>query len=376
MKEISLIIAGDIVPTPSNYDLFSNGDVKTLLGEELLDIFLASDFRIFNLEVPLTDNKKPISKLGPNLIAPTETIRGIKNLNPTLIGLANNHILDQDEQGLLSTVKLLRDNNIDSVGAGINLHHAEKPYVLEKDGVIIGIYACAENEFSIAKPNRAGANPFEPLESLDHIQRLKTDCDYVIVLYHGGKEHYRYPSPYLQKVCRKIVDKGADLVVCQHSHCIGAKEEYAGSTIVYGQGNFLFDYSESEYWQTSLLVKASFNKGITVNYLPICKAGIGVRLAKGEEKKNIIANFELRSRQIKTPGFVEQEYIEFCKKSGEDYIKSFVGFNRLMRGIDKLTKGRITKIINTEKYRRALENYIECEAHRELLLCYLKLNNK
>ena len=42
---------------------------------------------------------------------------------------------------------------------------------------------------------------------------LKKQCDYVIVLYHGGKEHYRYPSPYLQKVCRKIVDKGADIVV-------------------------------------------------------------------------------------------------------------------------------------------------------------------
>ena len=67
----------------------------------------------------------------------------------------------------------------------------------------IGIYACAENEFTIATDTTAGANPFDPFESLDHIQNLKRSCDYVIVLYHGGKEHYRYPSPYLQKFVGK-----------------------------------------------------------------------------------------------------------------------------------------------------------------------------
>lgn len=44
-------------------------------------------------------------------------------------------------------------------------------------------------------------------------------------------------------------------MVCQHSHCIGCKEEYLQGTIVYGQGNFLFDDEENEYWQTSLLIR-------------------------------------------------------------------------------------------------------------------------
>ena len=79
------------------------------------------------------------------------------------------------------------------------------------------------------------------MESLDHIQNLKDQCDYVIVLYHGGKEHYRYPSPYLQRVARKMVEKGADLVVCQHSHCIGCYEKYKDSMIIYDQGNFIFE---------------------------------------------------------------------------------------------------------------------------------------
>lgn len=51
----------------------------------------------FNLEVPLTDKEEPIPKCGPNLVTHIITINGIKALNPSLIALANNHILDQGE---------------------------------------------------------------------------------------------------------------------------------------------------------------------------------------------------------------------------------------------------------------------------------------
>ena len=233
---MDIIIAGDLVPTKSNIELFNNADLKTLLGEELLSVWNSSDIRIFNLEVPLSDTEDPIDKWGPHLIAPISTIKGIKALRPSLVTLANNHILDQGVQGLKSTEKVLQDHDIPFIGTGENVVEASKPYIIKQDGIRIGVYACTEHEFSISTENSPGANPFDPLESLDHIQNLKLECDYVIVLYHGGKEYYRYPSPYLQKVCRKMVEKGADLVVCQHSHCIGSFEKYGGSTIVYGQG--------------------------------------------------------------------------------------------------------------------------------------------
>jgi len=100
---MELIIGGDLVPTHSNIDLFSNANIGELLGDELLSLWNAADMRIFNLEVPLTDKENPIAKCGPNLIASTSTVKGIKALNPSLITLANNHILDQGLQGLKST---------------------------------------------------------------------------------------------------------------------------------------------------------------------------------------------------------------------------------------------------------------------------------
>lgn len=194
-----------------------------------------------NLETPLTDIDSPIVKHGPALRAPVSTVAGIAELGINACSLANNHIMDHNTQGLLSTIKALTDNGIDCFGVGMDREEATRPYYFELKGITIGVFACAEHEFSIAALNSPGANPFDPLRSLDDIEQVKKDCDLLIVLYHGGKEYYRYPSPLLQQTCRRMVDKGADLVVCQHSHCIGCKEIYKDKTIVYGQGNFLFD---------------------------------------------------------------------------------------------------------------------------------------
>ena len=377
MKPVSFLIGGDLVPTKSNFDFFSSGDINKLVDNAILDELYSVDFRVFNLEVPLTDAGKPICKCGPNLIAPTSSINGIKALNPSVICLANNHILDQDENGLLSTIKQLQKFNIDYVGSGKNLTEAFKPYVLEKIGKKIGIYACAEHEFTIATETMAGANPFEPLESLDHIVALKSKCDYVIVLYHGGKEHYRYPSPYLQKVCRKMVQKGADLIICQHSHCIGCYEEFEGSTIVYGQGNFLFDRSESELWKTSLLIKASISDRVYVDYIPIVKSGNGVRLADYQVAENILAAFHQRSAEILQDGFVEQQYRQFARDSHLLYVRHFAGFGKWLSRLDRcLFNGMLTRRKYNSNQLLAIRNFIECEAHRELVLAGLQGENE
>ena len=357
-----ILIGSDLVPTETNFDLFETGDVKALAGDALLNVLKQADFRMFNLETPVCDKEDHIPKVGPYLMTPTRTMLGIKGFNPSLLALANNHIMDQGEQGLYSTITEMEKWNIPYVGVGKNLSEAKRPYILEKDGVKVGIYNCAEHEFSIAEDNKAGANPFDLLESFDHISVLKEECNYVIVLYHGGKEHYRYPSPNLQKVCRKMVDKGADLIICQHTHCIGAKEEYAGSTIVYGQGNFLFDHSKREEWQTSLLVKATISDTMKIDYIPICKKENIIALAENSDAKNIMDNFESRSQEILTPGFVEEKYKEFCLTEMKWYLYALAG-------------GRANLKIDFTEFEPdysewgvlCMMNYTICEQHYELV---------
>lgn len=373
MQTISFIIGADLVPTKSNFELFTSANVNALFGQDLMRVLKESDFRIFNLETPLTDEVKPIKKCGPNLAAPTTTINGIKALNPTLLGLSNNHILDQDQRGLFSTIEILKQANIAFVGAGANLAEASRPHIIERQGVRIGIYACAEHEFSIATGETSGANPFDSLESLDHIVALKEECDYVFVLYHGGKEHHRYPSPYLQKVCRKMAQKGADLVICQHSHCIGCCEDYKGSTIIYGQGNFIFDDDNSEFWQTSLLIKVGINDGLYLEYIPLVKADNGVRLANKQKAEDILLQYHQRSSDILKAGFIEKKFEQFAAENILFYIRHFAGFGKWLSRLDRrLFNGWLTRNKFNKEQSLTLKNFIECEAHRELVLAGLR----
>ena len=378
---MKILIGADLVPTDTNQDLFAAADGNTLVGRELLSILKSADYRIFNLEVPLTDTEAPIEKCGPNLIAPTASICGYQALGADLLTVANNHIMDQGEQGLFSTMKLLEESGIAFVGGGQDLASAQAPYIVELGIKKVGIYACAEHEFSIAREDKPGANPFDPLESPDHVTQLKTQCDYVIVLYHGGKEHYRYPSPNLQKTCRKLVEKGADLVVCQHSHCIGCEEKYLHGTIVYGQGNFLFDHSKSEFWQTGLLI--GLDENFSLSYIPLRKAGNTVHLAEGAGGEKILSEFEDRSARITREGFLQKQYAKFASTYREQYLLTISSWNTrsiFFRGIQKLTGGRWGRWLIRQAYRKekllAVRNYIECEAHRELFLQGLEEKHK
>ncbi len=159
-------------------------------------------------------------------------------------------------------------------------------------------------------------------------------------------------------------------MICQHSHCIGCEEKYQNGTIVYGQGNFLFDLSEDICWQTSLLVK--IEEDFTISYIPIVKVGNGVRLADGQKAKQIMSEFLFRSEEIKEPGFIEQNYKEFADSFLEYYLRALAGKRSVcFRVINKLSGGRFFKQYLKRTYLNAnlvrISNYLDCEAHRELL---------
>lgn len=369
-----ILMAGDVLPTKANIDLFASGNRDLLCGKALVSLFHDCNVSIANLEGPLTGHEIPIPKSGPNLKAAPSCINGMKRLGITALSLANNHIMDFGTAGLLDTIQILAINNIDFFGAGTDLSIAKKPYIFTMDNKKIGILSCAEYEFTIAGAHIPGANPFDPLETLDDIVKLKEKTDYVIVLYHGGKEYYRYPAPYLQRRCRKMVDKGANLILCQHSHCIGSMEKYKAATILYGQGNFIFNGGDDEFRNSGLLVEIDLKED-RLSFYPVLKTAVGVRLADAEEKEVILDDFYLRSEQIKDPEFIEKEYRKFARKMIPVY--------------DKVSTGILWKIIKLHpwlyhcyfrrKDRLNMLNTLRCEAHwdlyREGLLDCLKIEN-
>ena len=356
-----IIVGADFVPSEFNINEFINANVDALVGGELKEILDSADYRIFNLEIALTDTDTPMKKSGVNFRAPTACINAYKALGVDLLGISNNHVLDHGYDGLISTIKTIDASGIARVGGGLSPKEAREPHIFEREGKRIGVYACCEHEFSWAQDYGYGSNGFDPLESLDEIAEAKSRCDYLIVLYHGGKEHYRYPSPRLRKVCRKIAEKGADLVLCQHTHCIGTAEDYKGSRIVYGQGNFVFVKDKNEYpfegWFSGMLVAVDItDAGISYEYIPYEMTEKGVALSRDP---SLLQGLYDRSEEAKDELAMAKAYAEYASgMMGSRYLKRLSGNPDYAEYI--------------EKHGKTLFHYIECEAHYEAIHTGLK----
>ena len=106
---------------------------------------------------------------------------------------------------------------------------------------------------------------------------------------------------------------------------------------------------------------------IQMDYYPIVKNNECIRLANAEERQRIIEQFRMRSNEIKSPNFVEKKYNEFAISMLPNYIDTFLGRKKLYKLLAKvLGKNFYLKYYN-KRTLLAIQNYIECEAHHELI---------
>ena len=363
---MKILILGDVGSSDSNCRAFLEAD-PDLFSSGIQDLCREADIVLLNLEKPLTDELSPLGKCPPDYHAPAGTINGIKMLHPTAVTLANNHIMDQQLQGLQSTVRILEQNGILSVGAGCNIAEAREPLIVTKQDYRVGIYACCEREFSFAAEKSAGANPFDPLETFDDIEALKKDCDYLIVLFHGGMQGYPYPTPYQQKVCRKMCEKGANLVVCQHSHIIGCEETAGNSRIIYGQGNFLLDDTTEESWQSGLIIEVQTDQDDTsVTYIPVKTQGHKAIIHP--DANPVMEAFHSRSMDIKEAGRVEKLFAEFSNRKLSDYLLKLSGKSSFVRrAFGRLGITAHYKMLYSKEACYRILDYLYCDSHREAI---------
>ena len=220
-------------------------EVKPLIGQ--------ADYSIVNFEFPIIKEgapPHPIPKCGPNLKGSIEAVEAVKYAGFKCCTLGNNHILDQGEQCCIDTKVELEKSGVDTVGSGKNLEEASRVLYKKIGSETLAIINCAEHEFTIATETRAGANPLNPIQQFYKIQEAKKQADYIIVIVHGGHEHYQLPSPRMQETYRFFINAGADAVINGHQHCLSGYEMYKGKPIVYGLGNFCFDnpnYRETKW---------------------------------------------------------------------------------------------------------------------------------
>lgn len=372
-KTVKILIGGDVCPIGRNLPYFIDGDAKSIFND-LLPEFEKADLSIVNLECPLIEESSPIEKNGPVLGAESGCINALKQAGIDVLNLANNHIMDHGPKGLANTLQVCADSQIMTVGAGSSLENANKMCIQKIGDIRIGIMAVAEHEFSIAKKAYWGANPLDLVSMIRTAATHRKDFDYLIILIHGGNEHYPLPSPRLMNVCRFLVEMGADAVIVQHTHCPGCFEEYRGAFIVYGQGNLVFDELRPSYssWNKGFLVRLSIEDigkhSLTVIPYEQSDGQIGAWRMLQKTEESFMIDIDERSSKLSDTGYIEEQWLTWCRNRKYDYYFRF--FPRLLNN-------RIAQKINsyfpfierlyTRKHLLRLENMIRCESHREVI---------
>ena len=371
MSNSEILILGDLCPD-NDYRALFDSRPEGPFSPALAGWLGSAAMTLVNLECPATDNTEPIVKCGPNLRALPRDVALLRRLGTDVLSLANNHILDYGVSGLEQTLAVCREQGIVTVGAGRNAQAAAEPAILEAAGKRIGVLSFAEAEFNLASADAGGANHYDPYTSLDDVSRLSGETDFVIVLYHGGIEHYKYPSPLLQKKCRALAKAGASLVLCQHSHCIGTVERFGDSTILYGQGNAVFGYRENApQWNEGLAVVLDAETG-EVSFRLLTATAEGVAPADKAAETERLAQLQADSERLSDPDWLAAEWKRFCAKQAALDLPLLYGRGRVFTKLNRITGNALFQRLVSPKKRRITMNLLRCEAHHEVLQTILE----
>jgi poly-gamma-glutamate synthesis protein (capsule biosynthesis protein) len=324
--ELNTAVTGDNAPDalgatrPTLFWVASGGDVlldrgadKLLMAEGPQSIFggtaeflVAADIALINLECAVTDRGTAVSKTYTFRCSPL-SMPVLRASGVDAVLLANNHAFDYGDEGMLDSLRHLKEAGIGVLGVGLNEADAAAPFVFGDAARVFGIASFPKERngwdgLSVAATeNKAGLLHAEK----DGAARLKTqfsadDSVLDIVLFHGGEEWTDEPDEVTRAIYTSIIDGGADLLIGSHPHVVQGFEWIQDKPVFWSLGNYVF----GDMWDThdlggedGLFIMLGFweNRLLYLEPYPISISDIRTSIAPREN----LARFYTLSRNLR-----------------------------------------------------------------------------
>lgn len=245
MNKAQIVFLGDISLNEQYIELYKKGlNPFSRIANELF----SSNLVVGNLECMAKGDLGENELKKPRLSTTVDTLDYLTKMNIGMVSLAQNHIYDHLEDGLLKTIQFLKQNDIKFIGASLNKDEVTKYHIQNINDIQFGFLNYVTEDTNPNLPPNANVylNIFNLDNAIERIRYLKIKVNHVIILLHwGGRvEGGLYPDWNQPKIARKLIDAGADLIIGHHSHTIQPYEIYKGKHIFYSLGNFCFsDFS-------------------------------------------------------------------------------------------------------------------------------------
>jgi poly-gamma-glutamate capsule biosynthesis protein CapA/YwtB (metallophosphatase superfamily) len=241
--ETKLVITGDLM-LARRIDQKIKKEGKEYFFSKYKKMFEESNFGIVNFECSISFNHAPIMKKY-NFDCDSNYLDELRNIGITHLNLANNHTIDFGSCALEKNVELMYRKNL--IPIGVNLEGNNEitlSYIKHNSNKIalISVVNLNLEKYQIANCN-AKVNQYfnKKLEEKIAIEKNRDSNIICIVLLHWGKEDVYYTSLAQELYAKKLIDKGADLIVGCGSHTIQKSIEYKNKKIYFSIGNFIFD---------------------------------------------------------------------------------------------------------------------------------------
>ena len=241
---LSVILTGDILLDRGVRKAIEQHGVDHLFSDGVDSVFHAAQIVVGNLECPATEIEAPVFKRFIFRAEPS-WLEALQRHGVTHLNLANNHAIDQGRRGLLDTKENIVKAGMVPIGAGANMAEAAEPVLLtdqpRKVWLVPSLRLALENYAYLPDKPCVSQEPMDSLLQRVYHLRQQDSTAVIIVSLHWGAEHKLEPVPRQRLDAHMLIQAGADVLVCHHTHTLQTIEDYQGHMIYYSVGNFIFD---------------------------------------------------------------------------------------------------------------------------------------
>jgi poly-gamma-glutamate capsule biosynthesis protein CapA/YwtB (metallophosphatase superfamily) len=270
-RSITMLFVGDVMLSRTVASkIAAHGNDYLFPFRKVLDFLQEPDITFANLENPVSVRGRNVGSIY-SFRADPAAVPALREAGFDVVSVANNHMWDWGKDALLDTVTLLREGDIEPVGAGKNYEEANAVKVLERNGMRLGLYAYTNllPKTLQAGVDSPGLSEFDVEKIKARVQADKTEqrLDFSVVSLHWGTEYATSSDAAQKRIARELIDAGADIIAGHHPHVEQEVEAYNGGLIIYSLGNFVFDQYFSEETMQGLAVRVTLSdKGVVPEY--------------------------------------------------------------------------------------------------------------
>lgn len=241
---LTIAFTGDILLDRGvRWQIESHG-IESIFDARADSVFRCSDMVVGNLECPATTLNTPMMKKFVFRAEP-EWLEALRAHGFTHLNLANNHTVDQGRRGLVDTWHNVERYGMTAVGVGNTMAEAAQPVLLAE--YPRKVWLIASLQLALEHFPYLPETPSVNQESIDSMLvricalREEDSTAVILVSLHWGQEHTVEPTPMQRSAAHRLIDAGADALICHHTHTLQTIEQYRGKYIYYSLGNFIFD---------------------------------------------------------------------------------------------------------------------------------------